>query len=104
MVPPGELEGGEGTAARFLSGWKFHATIATYEAKYYPLLMSQVCVLRAPAIADWAFGMCKRSFLDKRTSERVTIDGSDEPMGTLRALLPPALIAQLPAELLAKGK
>lgn len=95
----------DGTAKRFLSGWRLWADIAGYEAKYYPCLLSSVCVVRAPSIGQWALGMCKRSFLDKGTAEKIFLDAADDPAGgVLATLLPPDLIAQLPRELVGDAR
>ena len=93
----------DGTARRFLAGWRLWADIAACEAKYYPEMLAAVCVLRAPSVAEWAVGMCKRGFLDRPTAQKITLDSSDDPTPVLTKLLPPALIAQLPPALVGAG-
>ena len=86
-----------GTASRFLAGWKLWVSIASCEAKYFPALLEAVCVVRAPSFASWALGLCKKGFLDAATAEKVTLDCADDPTEALAAMMPPELLAQLPA-------
>lgn len=60
--------------------------------------VSTVAAVRSPSIGPWAFGMCKRSFLDKSISEKVVLDAAEDPTPTLAKLMPAELIAQLPRE------
>ena len=43
--------------------------------------------------------MVKKTLIDGPTAEKITLDIKDDPEPCLRTMLPPELIAQLPAEL-----
>ena len=85
----------DGTATRFMTAWKLWANVAACDAKYYPGMVGAICVIRAPSVAQWALGLCKKSILDEATAAKITLDASHDPTAALKAHLAPAQIAQL---------
>ena len=79
--------------------WKLWASISNAEARYFPCMLDSVVAIRAPVYAEWALGLSKKAFLDADTVAKVHIDSNSDALPTLRTLLPPELIKQLPGTL-----
>lgn len=89
----------DGGAGSFLGAWKLWVIVAKCDSKLYPNLVGSTVVINAPTVADWCLGVVKKTLIDGPTAEKITLDIKDDPEPCLRTMLPPELIAQLPAEL-----
>ena len=86
-----------GVVGRFMAAWKLWAEIAKLEGNYYPVMMGRCCVIRAPSIANWAFGLCRKSFLDPSTAERISLHSERDPRHALLSVgLSEEMLRQLP--------
>lgn len=89
-----DVEGG--VVGRFLGAWKLWAEVARLEGNYYPHMMARCVVIHAPPVANWAFGLCRKSFLDPATAERVSLHSDRDASVALREVLSEEVMQQLP--------
>ena len=71
-----------------MTAWKLWANVAACDAKYYPGMVGAICLIRAPSVAQWALGLCKKSILDEATAAKITLDASHDPTPPRRTWRP----------------
>ena len=84
---------------RVLSLWKVWSALAKVSNEYYPELLGTCCIVRGPRGAKRILDMCKAKLLDPVTQRKIVMAGQD-PLPTLRTLIPSDVLRQLPTDLL----
>ena len=67
-------------------------------------MMARCCVIHAPSVANWAFGLCRKSFLDAATAERVSLHSNRDAGVALQGVLSDEVMRQLPAGVIASAE